>query len=263
MVLTVNVGNSHAHFGVFRGGRLQRAFDLPTPPPVPQDAWRHRLARALGIWGKYGAWEGVLAATVVPSVRHGLDDLLQALTRKKVRWVTALTPMPVKNGYRPPKSLGVDRLLNAVGACEEFGAPLIIVDAGTAITVDAVDQHGTFLGGAIFPGLAVSGKCLAQSTALLPRVVLKKPASLLGRSTQAGLQAGLVAGTAGAIAALVAGLRRKVGARAVVVGTGGGLANRTLAIPSIRCLRRPHAALQGLYRLWQDGRTLGQKRRAR
>jgi type III pantothenate kinase len=254
MFLAVNVGNSNLHFGIFLNGRLHRAFDLSTPRAVLSAAGKRRLEKELDQRGKQAEWEGVWAATVVPRLRPALSSFLRKLTCRKVQWVTSLTPMPVKNAYRPPRSLGVDRLLNAVAATAEFGAPVIVVDAGTAFHVDAVDARGVFLGGAIWPGLALSLDSLHQGTALLPRIPLRKPATLLGRSTRQSLQAGLVGGTAGAVAALVAGQRQVVGARAALVGTGGGLEPGRLAIPGLRHVR-PQLALWGLHRLWQASRA--------
>jgi type III pantothenate kinase len=250
MLLAVNVGNTNTHFGIFQGKRLLQAFNLPTPSVTLQAAWKQRLQLVLRPWEKRGKWEGVMAATVVPQVKPELHQLLSALTKCNIIWVTSVTPMPVKNAYRPPKSLGVDRLLNAVAAREEFGAPVIIVDAGTAFHIDVVDSRGVFLGGAIWPGLAMSAACLARGTALLPRVNLRKPASCLGRSTRQGLQAGIAEGTLGAVDRLVASLRQLVGKQAPVIGTGGGFKPGGLDLPGRRCLR-PHLALLGLNYLWQ------------
>jgi len=258
MLLAVNVGNSNIRFGVFADTRLRQAFVLPNPQADAWVAWKRRLAVKLRGAGKAGAWEGVMAATVVPDLRPRLDEVLRTLTGVKVNWVTPLTPMPVKNAYHPPRSLGVDRLLNAVAATAEFGAPVIVVDTGTAIHVDVVDARGVFLGGAIMPGLALALRSLSEGTALLPAITLSQPESLLGRSTRAGLLAGVVGGTAGAVAALVAGMRQIVGAETPVVGTGGGLEKGVLRLPDVSCVR-PHLALWALHSLWQNGRVPGLK----
>ncbi|NTV52514.1 MAG: type III pantothenate kinase [Candidatus Firestonebacteria bacterium] len=256
MLLTVNVGNSNTRFGVFQGARLQRVFTLPTPVAGLDSSWKRQWTQALNKNPKSVLWEGVIAASVVPRLCKDVNGILQALTKRRVRWITSVTPMPVKNAYRPPRDLGVDRLLNAVAARAEFGAPVIMIDAGTAITVDAVDARGVFLGGAILPGLELSLQALARGTALVPRVSLKKPQSLLGRSTRTALAAGVVGGTAGALTALVAGLRLKVGPKAMVIGTGGTLEQGILPLPELQHFR-PHLALTALLLLWQAGPVIG------
>ncbi|KPJ72667.1 MAG: hypothetical protein AMS14_07395, partial [Planctomycetes bacterium DG_20] len=164
-------------------------------------------------------------------------------------------PIPIATGVREPDRVGVDRLLAALAAYRRTGGACIVVDCGTAVTVDAVDSGGVFLGGAIFPGREMMARALAEGTAQLPHVRgSAAPESVLGKSTEEAILAGLVRGTAGALESLVAAAMMEVGLHARVVVTGGDA-----AVPESPVLRRksqvvPDLVLEGLvmaYREWQ------------
>ena len=164
-------------------------------------------------------------------------------------------PIPIATGVREPDRVGVDRLLAALAAYRRTGGACIVVDCGTAVTVDAVDSGGVFLGGAIFPGREMMARALAAGTAQLPHVRGgAPPESVLGKSTEEAILAGLVRGTAGALESLVAAAMMEVGLHARVVVTGGDA-----AVPESPVLRRksqvvPDLVLEGLvmaYREWQ------------
>ena len=111
--------------------------------------------------------------------------------------------MPLKNRYAIPGQVGIDRLAGASGGVSLLGTPLVVVDAGTAITVDVVSRRGEFLGGAILPGIALGAHALATRTAKLPHVDLVTPVHAIGRTTDENIRSGLYFGTAGAVDAVV------------------------------------------------------------
>jgi type III pantothenate kinase len=120
-----------------------------------------------------------------------------------------------------PKEVGADRICNAVGAYEEHGGPLVIIDLGTATTFDAVSAEGEYLGGAIAPGLAISANALVSMTAQLKRVEFATPHRLIGKSTAEAIQSGVVAGYACLIEGMVERFRKELGGGATTVMTGG------------------------------------------
>ncbi len=130
-------------------------------------------------------------------------------------------PIPIHVSMAEPGRVGVDRLLAALAAYRQTGGPCIIVDFGTAITVNAVQADGTFLGGAIYPGLAMMAGALADGTAQLPRIAVPDAAPLVGRNTEEAIAAGLLHGTAGAVANLIIVASEVVGESARVFLTGG------------------------------------------
>jgi type III pantothenate kinase len=217
--LVLSLGNSTLVAGVFAGGRLVQ-----------------RLKATLAVVAGPGGVERLLAAGVKGRVdRAVLSSVVPALTRRTERAVkrawgvsprllTAGGPHGLQIGYREPGQLGADRLAAALGARAEFPKRnLVVVDCGTATTVTAVSREGAILGGAILPGLGLWAGMLAERTAQLPRVELRRPKTALGRSTVEGLHSGLFHGHAGAIRELVAKVRKVAFGRAAstVVGTGG------------------------------------------
>ena len=125
--------------------------------------------------------------------------------------------------YENPRELGSDRIANAVAAYDEYGGekPVIFIDFGTATTFGVVDEHGAFLGGAIFPGIKLASEALVSGTAKLPRFALAQPEHVIGRTTLTNLQSGMFYGYVGMVTNLVQQMKKELGKDAVVVATGG------------------------------------------
>jgi type III pantothenate kinase len=152
------------------------------------------------------------------------------------------TGMPIL--YDEPKNVGADRIANAIGAYDLYEGPTIIVDFGTANTVDAVSERGEYLGGAIFPGIEISLDALFARAAMLRRVELVAPKNVIGKSTIEAIQSGAVYGYTGQVDGLVERFEAELG-KCTVVATGG-LAE--LIIPHSRTIEHyePWLTLQGL-----------------
>jgi len=123
--------------------------------------------------------------------------------------------------YRRPAQVGQDRLVNAYAAFFSYGAPLIVIDFGTAVTFDVVSQKREYLGGMILPGLKISLDSLAQRTALLPSIRLTSPAEFIGRDTKNSMLSGIVYGFSSLVDELCRKIKKKLGSKARVVATGG------------------------------------------
>jgi type III pantothenate kinase len=126
-------------------------------------------------------------------------------------------PLAVEN----PMEVGADRIVDAFGATVMYGAPLIVVDFGTATTFDCVNERGEFIGGAIAPGIATSVEALVSRAARLYRVELVRPKEAIGRNTVTNIQSGVVYGYAGLVDGLIGRMKTEMGGRPKVVGTGG------------------------------------------
>ena len=133
------------------------------------------------------------------------------------------TSMPIL--YERPSEVGADRIVNAVAAYEKFGKgrgrPLIVVDFGTATTLDAISANGEYLGGAICPGVTISADALFQRAARLPRIDVRKPAHVVGRTTVGAMESGLFWGYVGMVEGLVRRMGDELGGDAICVATGG------------------------------------------
>lgn len=163
---------------------------------------------------------GLAVSSVVPRLRSALREMSEkwfdvhaVIVEPGVR-----TGMPIL--YENPKEVGADRIADAVAAFERFGGPTIVVDFGTATTFEVVSQKGEYLGGVILPGIEISLEALFTRAALLPRVELVEPRSVLARNTVESLQSGVIYGFAAQVDGLCALLVEEVGP-ATVVATGG------------------------------------------
>jgi type III pantothenate kinase len=161
------------------------------------------------------------------------------------------TGIPIR--YDDPRGVGPDRIANAVGARERYGAPCIVVDFGTSTNFDIVSAAGEYVGGVLAPGIEVSMEALFARAARLVKIDFAAPASVIGKTTVGGLQSGLVYGFAGQVDGIVDRIREELGAEAQTVATGG-LAD--LIAPHARTLERvdPFLTLEGLRLVWLRNR---------
>jgi type III pantothenate kinase len=117
--------------------------------------------------------------------------------------------------------VGADRIANALGALERYTPPVVVVDFGTATTFDAIDREGTYVGGAILPGIEISTQALVSRAAKLPQISYSAPRAAIGRTTVESLQSGIILGYAGSIDTLANRISAELGGGATIVSTGG------------------------------------------
>jgi type III pantothenate kinase len=151
--------------------------------------------------------------------------------------------------YDNPKEVGADRIANAVGAFELYGGPCIVVDFGTATTLDAISAKGEYLGGAILPGIEISLDALFARAAALRRIELVEPRNVIGKNTVESMQSGAVYGFAAQVDGLCERMKGELG-DAVVVATGGLAALMTPLSRTIQHLE-PWITLIGLRLIWE------------
>jgi type III pantothenate kinase len=150
----------------------------------------------------------VALASVVPNLTAGVESIAD---RRKLDLVVAsagTVPLPVR--VDRPSEVGADRLVNALAAARLYGAPAVVVDFGTATTLDCVAADGAYVGGAIAPGIELGLEALAARTAKLPRIELRAPDRAIGRDTVAAMQAGTIFGYQALASGLLARVRREL-----------------------------------------------------
>ena len=156
--------------------------------------------------------------------------------------------------YPKPQTIGPDRLANAMAARRRFGAPVVVVDFGTAVTFDIVDRRGNYIGGIIAPGLEVMTDYLHEKTALLPRIKIRDVQALVGKNTEQAMLIGAVHGYRGLIRELVAQIKRALHCRDLPVVATGGYARLIAAkLPEITAVA-PLLTLEGLRLAWEAWR---------
>ena len=242
MLLTIDIGNTAVTIGVFRDAPAAAAATaadandvsasplarLVTTLRVATDS--RRLADEYGILLKNllefrGIAPAHVTAACICSVVPPLTGMFEEVCRNFFGVAPLLVNsridlgMPVR--YDNPRDVGADRIVDAVAAVKLYGAPVIVVDLGTATVFDAVSRHGEYLGGAIAPGINLSADALYYNTSQLRRVELIAPPEAVGRNTTTSLQSGIVLGYAGLVTTMVERFKAEIGSDAKVVGTGG------------------------------------------
>jgi type III pantothenate kinase len=218
MLLALDVGNSTTVVGLYRGSVLERRWRVSSRPRRTPDELRLLLTGLLeGI-----VPSGAVMGSVVPESVADLRVAVSSLVDGPVVTLGPGTRTGMAIRLDNPREVGADRVANAIGAMARFGAPVVIVDVGTATTVDLVGPAGDYQGGAIAPGLDVAAEAVVAAASALRRVELAIPEHVVGRSTVEAMQSGLVYGWAGLIDGLV---RRIVEEQRLddpkVVATGG------------------------------------------
>lgn len=225
MLMAIDVGNTNMVFGLFRGEEPAGSFRLRTDPSRTADeigllAWDY--FRRFG-WDA-GEVEDVVIASVVPPVMRALGEAMERYFGRRPLVVDVDLDPGLPYEVKGDERLGADRSVAAVAAIARYGAPLVILDFGTATTVDAISKDGGYLGGSISAGVGISADALTQKAALLPRVELKCPPTVLGSSAVGQIQAGVMLGYIGAMEYLIRRTKAEMGYEQVKVVATGGLA---------------------------------------
>jgi type III pantothenate kinase len=216
-LLVLNVGNSRLSIGVFSAGELTYSTRIPH---AQRADWPAQIADA---WSRIKDSEqpGVAGASVNPPLIEPLEHAVQQATGEQVEWVGREIELPIKVLTEQPGETGVDRVLNIAAAYEQLGKACVVVDAGSAITVDCCNEKGEFVGGAIAPGAAMQLDALHERTAKLPRVELAAPSGPVGTSTASAIQQGVYHGIRGMVKELVENYATDLGTWPDVIATGG------------------------------------------
>ncbi|MFC1624325.1 type III pantothenate kinase [Candidatus Omnitrophota bacterium] len=239
MLLAIDIGNTSIHNGIFKGKLLKEAFRIPAHSKDLRAQYVKKLRPYLR------KIECVIIVSVVPRVLKKLDGILRALIDGKILVVGKDRDSGVKNLYKEPKALGQDRLVNARAAFELYGGESIIIDLGTAITIDVINKDKEYLGGAIAPGIEISLKALSEKAALLPEAAIKRPKTILGKKTKESMLSGAVYGFSSLCDGIVRRLKKRYCRKGKVILTGG--ASRIIG-PYCETVEKidPYLTLKGL-----------------
>jgi type III pantothenate kinase len=255
LLLTIDAGNTNTVLGVHDGAELRAHWRLTTRREQTADEYGilvRNLFTASGI--DPAGIGGVALASVVPP----LTSVLVVLARQYLGQDPLVVEPGVKTGmpilYDPPGDVGADRIVNGVAALAAYGGPAIVVDFGTATTFDVITRMGEYLGGVICPGVGISADALFQRAARLPRVDIRNPGRVIGRSTVGSIQAGLYFGYAAMVEGIIARIRAELQEPARVVATGGLAETLATDIPSIEAVD-PVLTLTGLRLIWERNRA--------
>ena len=222
MLLTVDAGNTHTVFGLFSGVDLKGIWRIGTRKELTSDelgAWLRLLLGNAGF--QTSQVDGVIACSVVPDMNAVLTETSRNCFGRAPLFIGPGIRTGMKIRYENPHEVGADRIVNAVAAKERLGAPVMVLDFGTATTLDVVDGDGDYLGGVIAPGLEISAEALFEKAARLSRVDIRRPERSIGRNTEESIRSGLYFGYAALVEGVIRRSREELGLEAPVIATGG------------------------------------------
>lgn len=225
MLLCFDIGNTHIHGGVFEGERLRGQFRRATNPQVTSDelgVFFTAVLREQEIDPRKIRWTAI--CSVVPAAHYSMRSACIKYFGSEPFVLQPGVKTGLRIRYRNPAEVGADRIASAIAATLLYpGQDLLVVDFGTATTIEVITATGDYLGGAILPGVNVAANSLASNTAKLPRVEIVRPPNALGRTSTESIQSGIYHGHVGAVRHLLAELKREAmpDRQPRVLGTGG------------------------------------------
>ena len=217
MILLLDVGNTHTHLALAELSHIRHHQNIQTA------AWFSGAAPAA--LRKFAGAQPIHAAalcSVVPKATALIRKFIRQEWQVRPLVLTAKTIVDIGIDYPQPQRIGPDRLANAIAAKHRFGAPVVVVDFGTAVTFDVVNSAGNYIGGIIAPGLAAMTDYLHEKTALLPKIKIREVQNVIGKSTEEAMLIGAVHGYRGLVRELISELKTALQSPKLrVVATGG------------------------------------------
>lgn len=225
MHLAIDIGNTKTAFGVYENELLLSHWTMKTDITKTADEYALFLHQMLEFYGVAAEnCEGAMICSVVPQA----DGLVSQVLAEHFRIPFSFVGPGVKTGlnilYENPREVGADRITNAVAGKAIYGAPLLIIDFGTATTYCFIDKDGRYLGGAITPGMDIAMAALTNRASKLPQVETNKAGRIIGRSTTEALQAGYHYGFLSEVEGMIRRIHQESGLKAKVVATGSAAA---------------------------------------
>ncbi len=215
MIIAIDVGNTNVVIGGFEENELKWKWRISSHQERTPDEWWFFLKDII-----LTPPEGAIISSVVP----GISKNLKLCFERHYSLTPVFLAPGIKTGlsilYDPPTAVGADRIANAVGGIKKYGAPLIIVDFGTAITFDVISEKKEYLGGLIFPGISTASEALFYRAAKLPKVEFGLPSGTIGRNTISSIRNGIFLGFKAMVDGIIREIKEELG-EARAIGTGG------------------------------------------
>lgn len=222
MILAIDIGNTNIVLGGLEGEKILFEARMATDLIKTSDQYCAELKSMLALFEVTPeAISGSIISSVVPPVLNSFKTAIRKLTGKACLVVGPGIRTGLNIRMENPAEVGSDLIVAAVAAIAEYGAPLLLVDMGTATTITAVDETGTFVGGCICPGVKISMEALTGRTAQLPGISLDEPQKAIGKNTRDCMRSGIMFGAAAMLDGLLDRMEAELGTPVKVVVTGG------------------------------------------
>lgn len=243
-LIAIDIGNSSINIGFFTEAGLftQKIGTRPLISSSEYAAFFNEFIKEKNIDKTF---EGVIISSVVPGHTDVIKEACKTLSRKEPIILSHKLKTGINFQVKETERLGTDRIAASVGACNLFGAPVAVVDFGTATTLNFIGSGNVYKGGAIIPGIRLMKSALFKGTARLPDISVSMPLSPLGKDTTESILSGIIYGTAGAVERIITEVERMEGESFKVVVTGG---YSELVAPFVRKINyiEPALVLKGL-----------------
>ncbi|OEH84364.1 pantothenate kinase [Desulfuribacillus stibiiarsenatis] len=221
----MDVGNTNIVIGVYEGEFLKYHWRIATNREKTEDEYGITVRNLFIDRGvQIKEIDAVIISSVVPPIMFALERMVENYIGLKPLIVGPGIKTGLNICIENPREVGADRIVNAVAAVHEYGAPLILVDFGTATTFCAIDSKGSYLGGAIAPGIRISTEALFNKAAKLPRIELVRPPKVIGKNTVNSMQSGIIYGYIGQLEGIVKRMKQEIAQDDMKVVATGGLA---------------------------------------
>ncbi len=222
MLLAIDIGNTNIVIGVIQNDEILFKARIATDRIRTSDQYGVEIKNMLEAFGvrREDITDCIIASVVPPVFNSVYTGVIKVIGKQ---------PMVVGPGLKTglnihvdiPSQVGSDRIVAAVAALAEYTAPLVLIDMGTATTIEVVEPENTYLGGVIFPGVMVSLDSLTSKTAQLPGISLDKPKKVVGKNTVDCMRSGMMYGTASMLDGIIDRIAEELGHSSTIVATGG------------------------------------------
>ena len=255
MELMIDIGNTHTVIGLFKKSILEQNWRLASQLSRTEDECWAVISSFLNI-AQIEIFEikGVCISSVVPNLSLNYIRMIEKYLKINPLLISHELDLGMKIIYQDPYSVGADRICNSVAGKMKYGSPLIIVDFGTATTIDCINQKGDYIGGIICPGIESTASVLHHKAAKLPKIDLNFPANVIGNNTEESMQSGIMFGSVKLIEGLIHDVKNELGDESKVIATGGFsslIAEHTSYIDHIE----EHLNLEGIYLIYKRNIT--------
>ncbi|PKN68114.1 MAG: pantothenate kinase [Deltaproteobacteria bacterium HGW-Deltaproteobacteria-15] len=223
MLFCIDIGNTNIVLGLSDGEKILHHWRIRTEREITSDELGivvQHLFSSSNV--KTGDVKNIIISSVVPPLMNTMEVFSRRYFKVKPLVVGPGIQTGMEILYDNPKEVGADRIVNAVAAYEKYRTSLVVIDFGTATTFDCVSKEGSYLGGAISPGVLISCEALFQKASRLPRVeIFAKPKKVIAKDTISSMNVGIVYGYAGLVDGIVGRMKREMGQNPTVIATGG------------------------------------------
>ena len=254
MILAIDMGNTNIVIGCIDDTKTYFVERLSTDKSKTALEYAVSFKTVLELYGiKNEELDGAIISSVVPPLTNVLSEAVNKIIGKRPLVVGPGLKTGLNIHMDNPKQVGSDLIVDAVAGIAEYGAPLIIIDMGTATTISMIDSAKNYVGGVIMPGLRLSMDALASGAAQLYKVSLEKPSTVIGKNTSDCMKSGLVMGNAACIDGMLDRFIEEMGVEATVVATGG-IANIVIPLCKHNIIIDDTLLLKGLKIIYDKNR---------